>query len=64
MSRPAPPTLGVHHISLTVTDLDRSTAFYTEVVRLTVRSHSPEQVTLHDGTMGPVLTLPDHPVHG
>ena len=52
--------MGAHHISLTVTDLDRSTAFYTEVVGLTVRSRSPERVALHDGTLGLVLTLPDH----
>jgi catechol 2,3-dioxygenase-like lactoylglutathione lyase family enzyme len=51
MSMPAPQTFGAHHISLTVTDLDRSTAFNTEVVRLTVRSRSPERVALHDGTM-------------
>ncbi len=58
----APKTHGAHHLSLTVTDLDRSTAFYTEVVGLTVRLRSSDRVAFHDGVMGLVLLLPGRAV--
>ena len=59
---PAPTTYGAHHVSLTVTDLDRSVTFYTDVVGLTVRSRGSDRAALHDGTMGVTLTLPWHDI--
>jgi catechol 2,3-dioxygenase-like lactoylglutathione lyase family enzyme len=56
-------TLGVHHLRLTVSDLERSLRFYTEVLgfELTVR-FGPSSVFLHDGTVGLGLNTPWHEV--
>lgn len=56
-------TLGVHHLRLTVSDLERSLRFYTEVLgfQLTVR-FGPRSVFLHDGTVGLGLNTPWHEV--
>lgn len=59
---PPPPTLGAHHVTLTVTDLERSVRFYTEVVGLSVRTRLPDRAALHDGTLGVILCLPRRPI--
>ena len=51
-------TTGLHHVSINVTDLDRSTSFYTEVLGLTVDPTRP-QLTV-DGVW---LNLPAGQVH-
>jgi glyoxylase I family protein len=60
----APKTLGAHHVSLTVTDLDRSIDYYTRVFGLEVRTRFERKALLHDGTQGLVLTLPHRPIDG
>ncbi|HEX2171995.1 MAG TPA: VOC family protein [Dehalococcoidia bacterium] len=55
---PAPQTFGAHHLTLTVTDLDRSIEFYTTVVGLSLVTRSADRALLHDGTLGVVLTPP------
>lgn len=59
---PAPKTLGAHHVSLTVTDLDRSIDFYTRVFGLEVRTRFERKSLLHDGTQAIVLALPHRPI--
>lgn len=52
---PPPKTTGAHHVSLTVTDLDRSRKFYRQVVGLTETLRAADRVALHDGTAGFIL---------
>lgn len=59
---PAPKTLGAHHVSLTVTDLDRAIDFYTRVIGLAVQARSERKSLLHDGTQAIVLALPHRPI--
>jgi glyoxylase I family protein len=35
--------LGVHHVSINVSDVDKAVAFYTEVLGLTVRADRPDE---------------------
>ncbi len=60
----APPrTMGTHHLRLTVTDLERSLRFYTEVLGFELRIRfGPNSVFLHDGTMGLGLNTPWHAI--
>src|SRR3712207_8892116 len=60
----APPrTLGTHHLRLTVSDLERSLAFYTEVLGFELRVRfGPNSVLLHDATMGLGLNTPWHDI--
>ena len=54
-----PKTAGAHHLRLTVSDLDRSLKFYTEVLGFELRVRfGPNSVFLHDGTMGRGLNTP------
>jgi glyoxylase I family protein len=56
-------TLGAHHLRLTVSDLERSLRFYTEVLGFELRVRfGPNSVFLHDGTMGLGLNTPWHEV--
>ena len=56
-----PKTLGVHHLRFTVSDLDRSIAFYTDVLGFELRVRfGPSSVFLHDGTVGLGLNTPWH----
>ncbi|MBA2447295.1 MAG: VOC family protein [Chloroflexi bacterium] len=56
-----PTTLGVHHLRFTVSDLDRSIAFYTDVLGFELRIRfGPNSVFLHDGTVGLGLNTPWH----
>src|SRR5215210_443539 len=58
-----PRTLGAHHLRLTVSDLDRSLAFYTDVLGFELRVRfGPNSVFLHDGTMGLGLNTPWHDI--
>ncbi len=58
---PSPRTLGAHHLRLTVSDLDRSLKFYTEVLGFELRVRfGPNSGFLHDGTMGLGLNTPWH----
>lgn len=60
----APPTtLGAHHLRLTVSDLERSLRFYTDVLGFELRVRfGPHSVFLHDGTMGLGLNTPWHAI--
>ena len=56
-----PKTLGTHHLRLTVSDVERSLAFYTDVLGFELRVRfGPNSVFLHDGTMGLGLNTPWH----
>jgi glyoxylase I family protein len=55
-----PKTIGVHHLRLTVSDLERSIAFYMEVLGFELRIRLPTSVLLHDGTIGLGLNTPWH----
>jgi glyoxylase I family protein len=56
-----PRTLGIHHLRLTVSDLERSIKFYTEVLGFELRIRfGPTSVFLHDGTAGLGLNTPWH----
>ena len=58
-----PKTTGAHHLRLTVSDLDRSLKFYTEVLGFELRVRfGPNSVFLHDGTMGLGLNTPWHDI--
>ena len=58
-----PKTVGVHHLRLTVSDLERSLAFYTEVLGFELRMRfGPDSVLLHDGTVGLGLNTPWHDI--
>ena len=58
-----PKTIGTHHLRLTVSDLDRSLTFYTEVLGFELRIRfGPNSVFLHDGTLGLGLNTPWHDV--
>ena len=58
-----PKILGVHHLRFTVSDLDRSIAFYTEVLGFELRVRfGPNSVFLHDGTAGLGLNTPWHDI--
>ena len=59
----APKTIGTHHLRLTVSDLERSLRFYTEVLgfELMVR-YGPNSLFLHDGTIGLGLNTPWHDI--
>jgi glyoxylase I family protein len=52
-------TSGVHHLRLTVTDVDRARAFYTEVLGFTVVMDLNPGYFLTDGSVG--LGLGPHP---
>jgi len=58
-----PRTMGTHHLRLTVSDLDRSLSFYTEVLGFELRVRfGPNSVFLHDGTVGLGLNTPWHDI--
>ena len=58
-----PRTVGVHHLRLTVSDLERSIAFYTETLGFELRTRfGPASAFLHDGTMGLGLNTPWHEI--
>ena len=58
-----PQTVGLHHLRLTVSDLERSIACYAEVLGFEVRIRSgPTAVLLHDGTTGLGLNTPWHEI--
>src|SRR5438128_12419661 len=59
----APRTIGTHHLRLTVSDLERSLTFYTEVLGFELtRRFGPNSVFLHDGTIGLGLNTPWHDI--
>ncbi len=56
------PTQAVHHLTLTVTDLQRSCDFYTSLLGFQlVRQISPTRVLLSNSKTGLALTLPPDP---
>ena len=56
-------TLGIHHLRFTVSDLERSIRFYTEVLGFEVRVRfGPTSAFLHDGTVGLGLNTPWHEI--
>jgi catechol 2,3-dioxygenase-like lactoylglutathione lyase family enzyme len=58
---PTQKAIGVHHLRLTVTDIDRSVDFYTRVLGFELKARfSPTAVFLHDGTLGLGLCTPWH----
>ncbi len=58
-----PPTVGLHHLRLTVSHLERSIAFYTEILGFELRIHfGPTSAFLHDGTVGLGLNTPWHEI--
>lgn len=48
---------GLNHLTLAVSDLDRSVAFYSELLRFSVRMRSPSSAYLEAGTLWLALVV-------
>ncbi len=58
------PTQAVHHLTLTVSDLQRSCDFYTSLLGFQVAMQiSPTRIILSNGKAMLALTLPPDPAH-
>ena len=60
MSSPI-PTGGLHHVVLTVSDLDRSLAFYSDVLGFQTAAELPRRVLVSNGSILLGLGLPPDP---
>jgi catechol 2,3-dioxygenase-like lactoylglutathione lyase family enzyme len=55
---------GLNHLTLAVTDLERSVAFYSELLGFSIRMRSPSSVYLEAGTLWLALVLDPAVRHG
>ena len=59
----APKTVGTHHLRLTVSDLERASRFYIDVLGFELMArYGPNSLFLHDGTVGLGLNTPWHDI--